>query len=94
MEAQVVHNAGETNRRAEPRTRTLRRGRIVFNGGYSSFDCTVRDISQSGAKLYFGEHLGVPNHFELIMDGHGPRRPCTVRWRAEHTIGVSFDPVQ
>ena len=74
------------------RTRTLKGARIVFNGGYSAYECTVRDLTPNGARLNFGDATGVPNHFEIDLEhGHEPRRKCTVRWRAGSTVGVSFD---
>jgi hypothetical protein len=35
--------------------------------------------------------LGIPSHFEIVMDAAKQRRRCTVRWRAENAMGVSFD---
>ena len=82
------------NRRAEPRARTLKRGLLVFHDGYSAFDCTVRNLSSRGAKLLFGEAVGVPNHFNLAIRPSHDRRACTVRWRSEGALGVSFDTLQ
>lgn len=72
--------------------RTLKGGRIVFNAGFAVFDCVVRNISEGGAMLQLSGPLGIPRQFELIMDPGSPRRKCTVRWRTENAIGVSFDP--
>lgn len=77
--------------RRERRMRTLKRGRIVFNGGFASFECTVKDLSSSGARLQFGDALGVPLHFELLIESDHMRKPCTVRWRHNNLLGVSFD---
>lgn len=78
-----------SDRRGGRRRRTLKGARIIFNGGYSSFSCTVRNFSESGALLNFGDTLGIPAHFELDLEG--TRRPCTVRWRDGGLLGVSFD---
>ena len=91
MEAAAVDENYE-NRRSFRRMRTLKKGRIVFSGGYSVFDCLVRNISNGGAMLQVGG-LGIPSHFELIMDATVPRHPCTVRWRSQDAVGVSFDDV-
>jgi hypothetical protein len=80
----------QSDRRGGRRARTLKGGRIVFNGGYSSFECTIRNLSDSGALLKFGDVLGIPNHFELETETGRPRRKCTVRWRSGTLIGVSF----
>ena len=91
MEAPISHSATYRNRRAEPRARTLKRGLIVFHDGHSVFDCTIGNLSSGGAKLLFGEAAGVPNHFHLTIRPSRDRRPCTVRWRNESALGVSFD---
>lgn len=75
--------------RTEPRHRTLKGARIIFNDGYSVFDCTVRNVSEHGALLQLGDPLGIPTRFELDLDQR--RWPCTVRWRSDKAIGVSFD---
>jgi hypothetical protein len=90
MQAQMNTDNPETERRASRRMRTLKGARIVFNAGYSDFECTVRDLSPIGAKLM----TGVPNQFELELDHGQPRRKCTVRWRSGTTLGVSFDDAQ
>ena len=35
--------------RRERRMRVLKMARIVFNGGYSVYDCRVKNLSESGA---------------------------------------------
>ena len=93
MHALVTAIANGRNRRAEPRARTLKRGLIVFHDGYSAFDCTVRNLSSGGAMLLFGEAVGVPNHFDLARRPGDNLRPCTVRWRDENGLGLSFDAI-
>jgi hypothetical protein len=92
MEAHAGGSADMENRRAARRNRTLKKATIIFNGGFSAFDCIVRNLSETGAMLQLSA-LGVPTHFELRMDAATSRRPCTVRWRAESALGVSFDDV-
>jgi hypothetical protein len=77
--------------RRDRRMRTLKGGRIVFNAGFGVFDCVVRNISEGGAMLQLSGPLGIPSHFELVMEPGIPRRKCTVRWRTDNAIGVSFD---
>jgi hypothetical protein len=90
MEAEV--GTGEDKRRAGRRMRTLKKGTVVFNGGYSVYDCVVRNLSDGGAMLQISG-LGIPTHFELAMDSTKQRRACTVRWRTDNALGVSFDDV-
>ena len=77
--------------RKERRMRTLKGAQIVFNGGRSVFDCTVRNLSPSGAMLEIPSMLGIPPKFEIVMEHATARRPCTVRWHTDRLIGVHFD---
>ena len=92
MEAHVQESTEHDNRRAARRMRTLKKATIILKGGYSVYDCIVRNLSDTGAMLQVGG-LGIPSHFVLTLDATVPRHECTVRWRAENAIGVSFDDV-
>jgi len=93
MDMHAIAMADPWNRRAEPRARTLKSGVIVFHDGHSVFDCTVRNLSSGGAMLLCGDSLGVPSHFDLAIRPSHDRRVCTVRWRHEKALGVSFDTI-
>jgi zona occludens toxin (predicted ATPase) len=71
------------------RHRTLKGGRIVVNGGFSTFDCTIRNLSETGAKLEVTSSLPIPQRFELALHD-GRRFACEVAWRTETEIGVKF----
>lgn len=76
-------------RRKAQRNRTLKGGRIVTNEGHSTFDCTVRNLSDSGAKLVVVSIIGIPRQFDLAMhDGRSYR--CETIWHTETEIGVRF----
>jgi hypothetical protein len=77
-------------RRSEPRPRTLKAGKIVFNGHFSVFDCVVRNLTKRGACLEISDTLGVPSHFDLVL-ADGTTRPCHLIWRFGDRIGVAFD---
>ncbi len=78
----------ETERRAEVRHRTLKGGLIVFNGGRSTIDCRVRNLSPIGAKLEVAAILGIPDSFELAFGGE--TLACRVIWRTLRELGVEF----
>ncbi|MGB3337618.1 MAG: PilZ domain-containing protein [Devosia sp.] len=76
-------------RRVVPRQRVLKGGRIVINDGFSTFQCTVRNLSGIGARLKVGGIVGIPDTFQLVMDD-GRTFACTVIWKTEFEIGVQF----
>jgi hypothetical protein len=75
-------------RRAEMRRKTFKGAMLRFNGGYSVFDCIVRNRSGSGACLAFGNGSGVPARFELKIAGEDGVRTAIVRWRSANALGV------
>jgi hypothetical protein len=72
--------------RAAQRHRVLKAGTIAFNGG--AINCTVRNLSTSGAALDVTSPVGIPEHFVLVSNGSQLR--CRVVWRKETRIGVTF----
>jgi 4-hydroxy-tetrahydrodipicolinate synthase len=75
--------------RRQRRNRTLKSGRIIFNGGYSILTCVVRNVSASGAMIEVVAMLGIPHEFELAIEPGEPRL-CRVAWRRENRLGVYF----
>jgi len=83
--------AGETqgDNRGTQRRPTLKGGRIVFNAGRSTIDCTVRNLSRDGAKLQVASVVGIPDVFDLLLP-NTTRQPCRIAWRKTKEIGVEF----
>jgi len=77
----------EDENRIATRHRVLKGGRMHFGGG--AIDCTIRNISDTGAALDVTSPLGIPTEFVLVTDGE--QRPCRVVWRKEKRIGITFD---
>jgi PilZ domain len=75
--------------RAAPRHRVLKAGTISFGG--SVIDCTVRNLSETGAALEVVTPLFIPNRFTLIIPSEPLKRPCHMVWRKERRIGIAFD---
>ena len=70
--------------------RTLKRGRIVFDNFSRSFDCQVKNTSETGALLQIPNTTLVPDEFILYEDTNRTRRPVKVAWRGETKLGVQF----
>lgn len=75
--------------RLDQRRTTLKGGRIVFNAGRSTIDCKVRNLSSKGAKLQVTSVVGIPDTFDLLLEGTA-RQPCRVVWRTLKELGVQF----
>lgn len=75
--------------RKERRFRVLKSGRIIV-GDKSKIDCTVRDLSESGARLIVpSSTFGIPKEF-LLAIGEAAPRPCRAVRRTMTEIGVEF----
>ncbi len=77
-------------RRTSRRTGTQFGARIVSNHCSSGLNCTVRNISDTGACLVFGYPVAIPSEFELEIPSQGQFRRCQVRWSTGRTYGVKF----
>jgi hypothetical protein len=75
--------------RVVPRRRRLKTGTIEFGGG--GIDCTVRNISETGAALEVVSPLFIPDRFTLFVPSEQLKRPCRIAWRKQKRIGVTFD---
>jgi hypothetical protein len=75
-------------RRDKARHRVLKAGTIEFGGG--AIDCTITNLSDTGAALDVSSPVGIPDHFSLFVQADGTHLACTVIWRKEKRIGVRF----
>lgn len=72
------------------RRRVLKTGVIAFADRFRSFPCTVRDLSEAGARLRVDNPAMVPHHFELLIEQDGFEAECEIAWRQDREIGVHF----
>ncbi|WP_082480276.1 MULTISPECIES: PilZ domain-containing protein [unclassified Rhizobium] len=82
-----------TELRRQPRMKTYKFGRVIFNDGRSTVDCILRNISDHGAKLSFNVVPAIPDRFRLTFSD-GTTRSCSVAWRKSLDVGVSFMSVE
>ncbi|QDM19126.1 PilZ domain-containing protein [Tardiphaga sp. vice352] len=75
--------------RIAPRKRVFKAGTIEFGGG--GIDCTVRNLSDTGAALSVESPAGIPSEFNLVVVSDQISRMCRVVWRKENRIGITFD---
>lgn len=99
MSTKTVHSATNTAEtvcaasevpRSQQRRRILKAGTICFNGRHSTLACTVRDLSETGARLRIAGSINAPDTFELFIELDGIWVDCNVIWRRGTEIGVHF----
>lgn len=75
--------------RRSARNRILKAGTIDLGGG--AIDCTVRNLSATGAALEVADQAGIPERFILVISADAARLACHVVWRKGRRLGVAFD---
>lgn len=77
-------------RRTAQRHRVFKQGMLAFSGGGGA-DCTVRNISESGARIEIASPVGLPASFTLMIATDHLLRHCHAVWSADRRIGIAFD---
>ncbi|WP_395688756.1 PilZ domain-containing protein [Aestuariivirga sp.] len=77
-------------RRRSPRRRVLKRGKILFHDRPSVIDCTIRDISEGGARLLCSQAGLLPKEFFLVFVVEKEMRNVRIIWRTSEELGVEF----
>lgn len=95
MEPTSIKTIGPGNvfaeRRTSQRRKVLKGATLRFNGGYGALGCIVRNLSDTGARLAFGETAAVPSAFDFWLSGADKPVRATVRWRGVEDVGIAFD---
>ena len=64
------------NARGSERMRAFMAARILFNKDMMQVDCTVRNLSEGGAKLEISGAVTLPDEFDLVIP---PEEPASAR---------------
>lgn len=81
------------NRKAQ-RKKLLKTGLICYNQRHTVLPCTVREVSETGAKLLISDPTVIPDKFELNIELDGLWADCDVVWKTQSSIGVAFRTVE
>jgi hypothetical protein len=79
-----------TERRIAPRHRVFKGATLAFSSG-GAVDCTVRNISSSGARIDVINPRGLPDVFTLVIAADQFKRRCHPVWTHDNHIGVAFE---
>ena len=85
------HYDDGTERRRSHRHRVLKGGTVIFNGGYASYACQVRNLNETGAMLQFGETTGIPEKFDFRLGDLKKPVAASIVWRDRTRLGIQFD---
>jgi hypothetical protein len=77
-------------RRPKPRSRVLLSGLIVYGDGAYSFDCSFRNLSETGARVMVGKNHQFPSEFFLINVRDRVAYDCRIVWNKGGEVGVAF----
>jgi hypothetical protein len=80
----------DDEQRVAVRRRVLKAGVVAYNGRHTTLPCSVRDVSDTGARLRIEGSIAAPDTFELIIPLDGLEASCQVAWRKDQDIGVQF----
>jgi PilZ domain-containing protein len=75
-------------KRTNFRKRVLKTAHIILSDKAPKLDCSVRNLSDTGACLQLSTTYGIPMSFDVVLDG--VRRSCRAVWRTDPKMGVTF----
>ena len=79
--------------RREPRHRTLKGGRIVCPEASINYDCRIRNMSESGAKIEIDQWCSFPKTVVVEVGRNElveARYESEIRWASAKHLGVYF----
>ena len=76
--------------RTADRMRVLRQGKIVWDNASRTINCTIRDMSKTGALIELPAPTSLPDTFELNMPPSKELRPVQVMRRSGISLGIMF----
>ncbi|HMH71554.1 MAG TPA: PilZ domain-containing protein [Bradyrhizobium sp.] len=79
-----------TDKRNTYRSRALKGGVILLRHLGTTINCTVRNLSKTGACLIVMSQVNIPTEFELVLDRDNVPRRCRLAWRTSDRVGVEF----
>jgi hypothetical protein len=80
----------DENNRGSRRSRVLKGAKLVHMKTWSLVDCTIKDISLTGAKLICGDQYSVPDEFRFLIPSDNTIQPAKVVWRKDNMLGILF----
>lgn len=86
----VDSRQGQAELRKKRRRQLHYRAQILLSKKGRPRSCSIRDISESGARIVLQKDEELPKRFLLLLSSRGAARICREVWRDELTVGVEF----
>ena len=80
----------QQEKRRGARRRVLKGAIVAYNNRRSTMSCTVRDISDTGARIRVEGSINAPDTFLLAIELDGLEADCEVVWRKSPDVAVRF----
>lgn len=78
------------DRRVASRRRALLSGIIAYHNRDNSLSCSVRDYSDTGARIRVPEDANLPEHLYLILVRHRIAFQAEIMWYGQQEAGLRF----
>jgi 2-succinyl-5-enolpyruvyl-6-hydroxy-3-cyclohexene-1-carboxylate synthase len=85
----AVPSFTETTERTAKRQRVLKSAKIVLDD-WRALDCTLRDVSETGAKIIVSSTGNIPEKFRLFFASDNTIRDVKIAWKQHNMLGVHF----
>lgn len=79
------------NKRDRQRNRCLKEGKIIFGNGTFVVDCTIDNLSETGAHLRVQGNSPLPKEFLLVEPSRGLVHKTEIVRRTPKGLGVKFN---
>lgn len=80
----------QANKRSAQREKTLLPAVVASLDGRSSFDCLIKDLSKTGARLAIRDSVSLPDLFFVINARERQAYQAKLVWRSKGVAGVHF----
>ncbi len=80
----------DQNRRRAPRQRTLKGARLIYGNFSITCECTIRNLSATGARLRVDRTIGIPSEFYLLLPSEMKICRARISWHKGEDVGVEF----
>lgn len=65
-------------------------GELIWAGGAKRHACTIKDVSEDGARIDTDEFLDIPDRVFLLEHVAGGLFECLVKWHSGAQVGLYF----